>query len=390
MKKGNLKVEQITYDSEVVLDYDQSLSKSELQELLCNSFPNSWIENGFVYGKYCDKTYCIYYKNITYLGTPHPLLKKRIQIGDNFKNLYIENKQKNIITFLLGVYSYEGINIFVDFDISNYCVGKSHNSSAHVYINDLKNTLRYGVFQKKDARKNIITGFMKGNVPKYLKSKIEGDFDLRLDFVKYFDDFFEKINKTWYGIDCYKEMGDSNFPNKYQPEWPGFYFEYKFSKYICLNKIKNHIQYSQNKKKDDIDLDLYFPQISCYSDLKCHSNDSKGIPGNDLPTIQKVLKFSSVYYIVCNHNTKRDKDCNNEVTIYWNRCLNKTKLLSYSNKMKNTVFLTSYRILEINRYNMKYLDVFNQGHNSNGKPRVPKIQIKDKNINNFLIHEVIF
>lgn len=390
MKKGNLLVEQISENLSVINDYDQSLTQKELKDLLLDVFPNSSVNGKFVYGSFFGKTYCIYCKNITYLGTPHPYFKKRIQIGDNFKNIYHENKNKNIITLLLGVYTYNGNSIFVDFDTTKYCKGKSHNSSAHVYTIDLKNAMLYGIFQKTDVRDNIITAFTKNNVEKYLQSKIVGNIDLRLDFIQDLDMFFEEIIKKWNGIDCYKEMIDDNFPNKYQPEWPGFYLEYKMDNYIKTKNIKHHIVYSQNKKKDEIDLDLFFPQIGCYGDLKCHSNSSSGIQGNDLNTINSVLEKSSVYYIVCNHDTIKDSDCNFEVTRFWNASLNKSNPLSYGKKMKNTVMLTSYRILELNKYNMKYLDIFHQGRNSNGMPRTPKIQIKNKNINNFLIHEVLF
>lgn len=390
MKTGNTLVEQISKDLSVVKDYDQSLSPKELRDVLLSVFPNSWIDGDYVYGKYDEITYCIYSKNITYLGTPHPLFKKRIQIGDKFKKLYYDNESKGIVTLLIGIYTYGETNVFVDFDTTKYCKGKAHNSSAHVYTIDLKNTQLFGVFQKTDARENIITGFTKDNVCKYLQSKLIGNIDLRLDFIQDFDNFFSNVNKDWYGISCYKEMIENDFPNKYQPEWSGFYFEFKIDEYIKSKSLQNHMIYSQNKKKGEIDLDMFFPQIGCYGDLKCHSNTTDGIQGNDLETINSVLENSSIYYIVCNHDTVKDSQRNYEVTKFWNTCLKKSNLLSYCNKMKNSVHLTSYRILEINKDNMKYLDVFRQGHNSNGQPREPKIKIKNCNINNFLIHEVLF
>ena len=124
--------------------------------------------------------------------------------------------------------------------------------------------------------------------------------------------------------------------------------------------------------------------------MKAHSNDSTGIQGNDWQTIMDVIEDSSVYYVVCNHNTERDRDHNNEVTIFWNTQLHKEYLLSYASKMKHSVELTSYYVLEINRFNKQYLDVFHQGHNSDGSPRNPKISIKIKNIGNFLIHQMNF
>ncbi|MFR5586031.1 MAG: hypothetical protein ACLTLQ_21325 [[Clostridium] scindens] len=52
-----------------------------------------------------------------------------------------------------------------------------------------------------------------------------------------------------------------NYRNKYQPEWAGFYLEYRFEKYLKENSLEHLIRYEQNKKKNGIDLDLYFPTL---------------------------------------------------------------------------------------------------------------------------------
>ena len=90
------------------------------------------------------------------------------------------------------------------------------------------------------------------------------------------------------------------------------------------------------------------------------------------------------------HDTEKDRDHNNEVTEFWNRQLGKKDLHSYANKMKNSVKLTSYYVLEINKENKQFLDEFKQGHNSDGNPRQKKIQIKKKNLDKFLIHQMEF
>lgn len=388
MKYSNIKSEQINEDFEVIEDYGEILSKSEMVDILLESFPNSTYQNGCIYGKAADKEYCIYFKNISYLGTPHPLFKKRIQIGDNFKEIYMKNQQNNVQTLLLGVYKYRSTVLFVDFDITRYVTNKSHNSSAHVYTVDLKNGLLFGIFQKEDINNNIITVLNPCNVGKYLQSKTNRNIDLRLDFLAVLDDFYTSLSKTWHGITAYQEMLDARFNNALQPEWPGFYHEFKLEEYIHNHNVSHIIQYKQNKKKNDVDLDLFFPQISTYGDLKAHSNDSTGIQGNDWDTIMNVIEKDSVYYIVCNHNTEHDRDHNNEVTIFWNKQLGKSNLLSYAGKMKNSVELTSYYVLEINRFNKQYLNMFRQGHNSDGSPRNPKISISNRNIGNFLIHQM--
>ncbi len=390
MTCSNIKVEQIDENQEIVMDYGEILSKKETAEILLNNFPNTEYKDGCLYGEKSGKKFCIYFKNISYLGTPHPLFKKRIQIGDNFKEVYQKNVQQNIQTLLLGVYKYKNTILFVDFDIKQYVVNKSHNSSAHVYTIDLKNGLLFGVFQKEDVRKNLITVFTSDNIEKYLTSKIIGGVDLRLEFIAFLDDFYSNLAKEWNGVACYQEMIDAGFNNALQPEWPGFYHEYKLMEYLANHKECMALQYKQNKKKGEIDLDLYFPQVNTYGDLKAHSNDSGGIQGNDWDTVMSVIENESIYYVVVNHDTERDRNHSNEVTIFWNQQLGKKDLLSYANKMKNSVKLTSYYILEINKRNKEFLDEFKQGHNSDGNPRQKKIQIKKKNLDKFLIHQMEF
>lgn len=390
MQLSNIKVEQITSSYAVVEDYGEILTRAEMVDLFEKHFSNIEYKNGCMYGWYNSKPYCIYFKNISYLGTPHPYFKKRIQIGDNFKHVFADNQSKGITTLLMGVYKYQDVVLFVDFDVTKYATRKSHNSSAHVYTIDLKNGLLFGIFQKEDFNKNVITVFNTDNVTRYLQSKLEKGIDLRLEFIALLDEFFAQLPKNWNGADCYREMHDAGFNNALQPEWPGFYLEYRLQKYIKAQNASSVVRYSQNKKKGEIDLDLYFPQVGCYGDLKAHSNDSSGIQGNDWDTIMSVIEHSSIYYIVCNHDTEKDKDHGNQVTILWNTLLGKSNFLSYAAKMKHSVHLTSYLVLEINRFNKQYLDVFHQGHNSDGSPRAPKISIKKQNISNFLIHQTNF
>ena len=78
---------------------------------------------------------------------------------------------------------------------------------------DLKNGLLFGVFQKEDVRKNLITVFTKDNISKYLESKLVGNVDLRLGFITILDEFYSGLEKTWFGIPSYREMIDAKFNN---------------------------------------------------------------------------------------------------------------------------------------------------------------------------------
>lgn len=94
MLYSNIKVEQITDKYEVVEDYGEILTKNEMKDILLENFTNTEYKNGCLYGEKSGHKYCVYFKNVSYLGTPHPFFKKRIQIGDNFKDIYTENQKK--------------------------------------------------------------------------------------------------------------------------------------------------------------------------------------------------------------------------------------------------------------------------------------------------------
>lgn len=391
MELSSVKVEQISSKSEVVIDFGENLSTSEIREIALESFPNTMFSDGKILGRYEKTDFCLYFKNISYLGNPHPIFKKRIQIPGTFKDLYDSNANVNIKTLLLGIYKYKDNIVFVDFDTSTYINNRINNSSAHVYTIDLLKGCETGFFQKVDKFGNKITVFTKNRMDDYYKYKFEHtEIESKIEIVNTFDDFFNSISKNWFGIDCYKEMIKSDYNNKFQSEWVGFYLEFLLNNYIFDHHLYDIMKYLQNKKNEDVDLDLYFSKINSYGDLKTHSDTSSGIIGNDYETIKKLVEQGKVYYIVCNHKTNLDKDYSYEVTKFWNSVQQKDDLLSYSNKMKHDVELNSYYILEINKFNFKYLDLYNQGKNSNGNSRNPKISISNKNIGNFLIHMVEF
>ena len=391
MQLSSVKVEQIDSSKGVIVDYGETLSNNEIIEIASDVFTNVELREGHLYGRYNNEDFCLYFKNVSYLGNPHPIYKKRIQIPKTFIELYDKNAYKNIKTLLIGIYKYKDVVLFCDFNTSTYVKNRINNSSAHVYTIDLLKGLETGFFQKQDRAGNSITVFTKNRVNDFYKSKFEHtEIESKMEIVSTFDDFFKTISKDWFGIDCYKEMIRGEYNNKFQSEWVGFYLEYLLDSYIAEHHLFDIVKYLQNKKTGEIDLDLYFSKINSYGDLKAHSDSSGGIIGNDYNTIDSIIKNGKVYYIVCNHTTEMDKDHGYEVTKFWNKIQNKDDILSYSNKMKHDVKLTGYYILEINKFNFKYVDIYNQGRNSNGNERNPKIAISNKDIGNFLIHMVEF
>ena len=429
MKIGKIKVDQVQKDGTIVEDYDVSLSPTEILAKISEFFPNIRKDDQVIQGVYKGKKYYIRCKNVTYLGNPHAHFKKRIQISGDLFSFYGMAKRDNAEPLLMGIYTYKDNTIFVGFNISTYIEKKAHNSSAHIYSSDLSAASTDGYFEKTDYYNNRITAFTPENASVFLEEmmgiteSIESLMDRvgrlkTVDYkIQYSEDkyvfvdthglrtyvitelspwirtFFTNIKKMWNGIECYTEMIQDNYKNKYQPEWPGFYLEYSFDKFIRQAKILQLIRFEQNKKKGGIDLDLFFSQIGMYGDLKAHSEGSRGIQGNDWDTVFNIISAngqnSHIYYIVCEHATEKDSLHNYEVTKFWNTAQKKPNLMSYSSRMKNNVTLKRMMLLDINSSNCQYLSVFKQGLNSGGTPREPKILIEIDNLKHFIIDELV-
>lgn len=395
MVYGNRAVEQLRQDGTVVLDLDCSLSQRELQQSVTANIPGVQDNRGLLLGEYSGQPYYVFARNVTYLGHPHALHKKRIQIPSGFLELYDQGQKCGVETLLMGVYTYEGVQLFCDFDVTQYVRRSVHNSSAHVHMLDLWRALREGIVQKVDSRGNRITVFDAAHAEDFLRWKFAGCAVRQPTFIQVFDEFFSSLEKDWDGISCYDEMVEADYHNKFQSEWPGFYLEYRFERYLEDQRrlgrdLSSVVYYAQDKRQGGIDLDLYLPQEGCYADLKAHSSTSGAILGNDKETVMGLLEQGRVYYIVCFHDTEKDFAYGSPVARHWNRLQYKKNLYSYSKKMKHSVHLTGYGILELNRDNIRYLRDFNQGHNSGTSQasRRPKIQIPHREIDNFLIHQM--
>lgn len=448
MKRGNKLVDQVTKEGLLIEDYDTSLSVSEIATVLKRYFiglKKADASPTFYIGEHNGHKYAIRCKNVTYLGNPHPEYKKRIQIADDLFDFYETAKSLDREPILLGIYTYEDNTIFVNFSIDTYVDKAAHNSSAHIYSSDLAEATEYGFFEKVDYFGNTVTAFRPdvvgvfldelfgvekvlpvhkidktekspsleqkqvqltvNNLPKtdivIENTDVKASAKRALNYaeilsntiVPKIEEFFVKEPKHWNGIDCYKEMIANSYKNKFQPEWVGFFLEYEFEKYLNDNNLLDTICYYQDKKDGGIDLDLYFPPIESFGDLKAHSEESRGIQGNDWDTVFSIINGQKpqdhIYYIVCEHSTEKDDKYDYEVTKFWNTSQNKPDLMSYHKRMKNNVTLKRVYVLDINYNNRQHLTMFKQGINSNGKPRAPKIMIEHDNLKHFIIDELI-
>ncbi|EIE40890.1 hypothetical protein MCANPG14_00668 [Mycoplasmopsis canis PG 14] len=75
-----------------------------------------------------------------------------------YKDLYDEYKEeKNTKIHLLGIYHYDNMEIFCEFQIKDYIDKKMNSSSAHVFINDLFQAIKFNIVTRHDYEGNNLT-----------------------------------------------------------------------------------------------------------------------------------------------------------------------------------------------------------------------------------------
>ena len=389
------KTEQVLKNGNIVEDYDQTLTSKQIKELLFGLFKPVIKEDG--------KQFVLYNKigllacNITYLGNPHPIYKKRIQLKTYYLDYLKRNSSNNIQTIYLGIYTYNKTRLFVVFEPTTYAGKKSHNSSAHIYSINLQYAQRAGSFSKIDAFGNSIHVFNTYEFVRYIKKMAGDPIHIETDEIlkainDYVVSFKSVIKPEWKGIDCYKEMVSASDNNAKQGEWPGWYFEYLFKKYLKDNKSSS-IEWHSSKKEDEIDLDLKFKNHDwVYGDLKA-DQIKHDILGNSLECLDTVIRDNKgiVYYICCLYKAEKDSDHNYEVSKYWNNLRDEDKRYSseeelknrYGKRMKYSVKPEMLCVLKIDSimYEILRKNPFNQGLNSNGQDRKPKLKVTKDMIN---------
>ncbi len=383
------KTEQILKNGNIVLDYGESLSNKKIKELLFSLFKPVIKQDG--------KQFLLYNKigllacNVTYLGNPHPIYKKRIQLKTYYLDYLKKNTSNNLQTIYLGIYSYKKTRLFVVFEPTTYAGKKSHNSSAHIYSINLQYAQRAGVFSKIDAFGNSIHVFNTYEFVRYIKKIVGDPIYIETDEIlksinEYVTSFKSVIKPVWKGIECYKEMLDAGDNNAKQGEWPGWYFEFLFKKYLKNNK-SNLIEWHSSKKTDEIDLDLKLKNYDwIYGDLK-GDQIQHDILGNSLDCLDTVIRNNHgiVYYICCLYKAEKDSDHNYIVTKYWNDLRDEDKKYTsfdeikngYGKRMKFSVKPEVLCILKIDpiMYEILRKNPFNQGVNSDGNDRKPKLKV---------------
>ena len=404
MVKQAKKSEQITPTLSIVYDYDQKLTKiSEFESAFKEALGNIEVikhNNNRIY-KYTHNNHDTYFLTgaITWLSNPHPLFKKRLQLKKWYRDVYEEyNFKENSDVRIVGIYRYDGMHIFVEFDTEKYMKNKLNSSSAHVYSNDLYQALKNDYFTKIDQKGNKITTIASRNFKKYIdnghvpakhakpmKSTI---FDLFAKFNNGFS-FGEWIT----AVSAIEKMKSKKWYQWKGTEWAGWFLEYELNEFIEQEQCQNTMMYIGNKKTSDLlDFDLYFKNDEFYGDLKASDITKKEAPGNDKDATLEAINYNGkLWYVIYEHETKKDIDYNSEMAIARMELIGKPykegSQISYKTRMKHSVNFKKMKILELNRINMhEVLRDFNQGRNSDGNERKAKFRITKKNIDNFTVY----
>lgn len=372
----NNKSQQLTADKSLHIAKDQPLSQSDIfgQLKIClgeNSCSLAKIDGRNVIEYSANgKTIILLSKAITYLGNPHPPFKKRIQLSDWYQDFALNHSDLDVR--FIGVYHYDDNIVFVDFCKETYLTHGLHNSSAHVYVNDLYQGMTFGKFEKIDNSGNnlIIVRFDK------FKEYLDGGIEVS-------DDLFELFRKfncgypfgEWlYALDIIKEMHDNEWRHWRQAEWAGWFLEYKFNKFATENHTERQMRYIGG------DFDIRFEEDDFYGDLKASDIDKTEAVGNDQNTlIDYLYRYDKFWYIIYEHQTVKDDTKGYEATIERNRYIKSIDPkyqkgeMSYYQRMKHSVKFTKMTIVELNRINYGgALRTFHQGHQVSGAARNPK------------------
>ncbi|MCR5183968.1 MAG: hypothetical protein K6B46_04620 [Opitutales bacterium] len=396
--------EQIRPDLSLEVAQDQVLTPHQQEEQLIKylgkencSIKTIIGKNVFVYSKN-GTNFILLHKAVHYLGNPHPIFKKRVQLPSWYKDFclhIVKNKLLYDVRFI-GIYHYQGAVVFVDFIKDTYLRKIIHNSSAHIYINDIYQAFTNGVFHKEDSFGNHIYTIRGNKLSNYLSGKELGKSELFALFEKFNNGF--SFGQWLRVLPTVKEMQINKWPEWRQTEWPGWYLEYLFNQFINDNDISSLMKYTgqsnKSKKNNEFDFDIWFPKHCFYGDLKASDITAKEAPGNDQRTfVECVNMCGKFWYIIYEHETEKDSEVNNYKNVRaYNKFIStvsggkKKDELSYAARLKTGVKFLKMIILELNRVNYREaLTEFNQGHQPDGSARNPKFLIKKKDIDRFVV-----
>lgn len=355
--------EQLTACYNIVQDKDQPLSpntqKKYIQAILGEDCKIEKIlgKNVLLFQSF-EHSIILLCKCITYLGNPHPIFKKRIQIPRDWVNFAQIAEKQNYDVRFIGIYHYDNFIIFADFKKDTYLKHKCNNSAAHVYINDLYQGATSGIFTKIDKNGNEISCIASHCLKDYLNGQKSQNTLLEM-FAKFNCNY--NFGEWITALEAISEMHNKHWSKWKETEWAGWFLEYKFSEFSKKPEFSKIVQYSASSfkahRQGEYDFDLWFPQEQFFGDLKASDISQKEAPGNDCKTFINCLnQYGKFWYIVYEHQTQKDSDHKFEATKWrnhfvWDNEEKHKKIfneMSYSSRMKHSVKFVKMFIIELN------------------------------------------
>jgi len=393
---GNVVVNQIGPDGELLNDVDTTLTETEKNALLLEALPGATVVQyaGRRVVRYRDQV--LLKAQITYLGIPWESFKKRIQIPQHWVEVYDGALADGLTVRFVGIYHYDRVTVFVDFDPGTYVTRKANNSAAHVATNDLFQAQTSGLFSRTDHNGNRLTSIHSNLFADYLLGLVREEHP----YVNAFSDFNAEFlsQGRLEALDAVQEMHRAQWPDTMQGEWAGFYLEYRLDEFLRRGGAHPLVAFQKVKIRGGLDYDLVFKhgrRVAFYGDLKASNITEHESPGNDAEDIRRCLaEYGRFWYVIYEHETWHSRDEGDLPVTAWNEWRRSVghvgrkdyDPLSYSRRLKSAVRFTAMLILEVNEANFDVvLGGFNQGRQPGGASRALKVMISKRNIDNFLI-----
>lgn len=174
------KTNQVDKFGNIVVDNGEKIiKKSMFCEILTSSGIDAKIESirlkdgisqKIIVAEENGKNYAFLISCVTYLGKPHPIYKKRIQLRQWWKFGYDLLTELGYEVVILGTYKYGDNVVLIEFLIEKYENKKTNNSSVHLSSEDLQNAVLKNGITRFDRNKNQMNIFPQSRLKEYFNT----------------------------------------------------------------------------------------------------------------------------------------------------------------------------------------------------------------------------
>lgn len=200
----------------------------------------------------------------------------------------------------------------------------------------------------------------------------------------------KKIPKNWDGKNVILEMKKNKGRNWRQMEWIGWYFEY-----WCNRNLKSIMEMPCSKNYGKVEFDGY---LEIPWDFKVHVTKpgKNNIIVNDLQSIKNAIKdFGCIGLIVVIGSAIFDNESQDfkkwhdeqkgKISDYVRKNKEKGVL---SRKRKVSMKISKILFIKLDENCLDNCSIHNQGKNSNGRPREPKVLLDLTKINSKIVYQL--